>query len=457
MKILLISSNIAQTPYPVYPLGLSIVARALLDAGHEVHFFDMIQSQGSLDELGKKISDVSPGVVGISIRNIDNVNLLNEQRYIHIVRDIVKSIRKQTEAKIVLGDSGFSLMPEEILDAVGADYGIVGEGETLIVKFVDDAARGVYPDSRCISLSSRLKGNEIFPAHYDSELMKFYLQSGNMAPVQTKRGCDHRCIYCSYPLLEGNTFRSRPAVDVVDDIQRLIDEHDAKYLFFTDSVFNDGQGHYLKVLREMDKRNLSVPWTAFITPSRIEEEHIELMKRTGLKAAELGADAATDTTLKKLGKSFTFDDIVECNDLFARHEITTAHYYMFGCPGETRETVMEGIENIRGLRKTVSFIFMGIRILPATPLEKIAVREGLLPDGGGLLGPVYYIAPGIDRDWLEKTLTDAFSNVRHCVFPPDSLDSSLRFMHKLGYSGSMLEMLLSGRERKKRKRKHEPA
>ena len=457
MKVLLISSNIAQSPYPVYPLGLSIVARALLDAGHEVHFFDMIQSQGSLDELGNKISDVAPDVVGISIRNIDNVNLLNEQRYINVVRDIVTNIGQHTEAKVVMGGSGFSLMPDEILDATGADYGIVGEGETLIVKFVDEAARGVYPDSRCIGLSSRLEGDEIFPAYYDTELLKFYLQSGNMASVQTKRGCDHRCIYCSYPLLEGHAFRCRPAGDVVDDIQRLEEEHGAKYLFFTDSVFNDGQGHYLDVLQEMDKRGLSIPWTAFFTPAKIEEEHIALMKHTGLKAAELGSDASTDRTLRKLGKSFTFDDIVECNDLFARHEITTAHYYMFGCPGETRETVMEGVENIKGLQKTVSFIFMGIRILPGTPLAKIAVREGLVPKGGNLLEPVYYIAPGIDREWLEKTLIDAFSGVRHCVFPPDSLDSSLRFLHKLGYSGSMLEMLLSGRERKKRKRKHESA
>ena len=457
MKVLLISSNIAQSPYPVYPLGLSIVAGALLDAGHQVHFFDMIQSRGSLDELGEKIDAVSPDVVGISIRNIDNVNLLNEQRYIDVVTDIVTRIRRRTQAKVLLGGSGFSLMPDEILDATGADYGIVGEGETLIVKFVDDAGRGVYPDRRRIELSSRLAGDEIFPAYYDSELLRFYLQSGNMASVQTKRGCDHRCIYCSYPLLEGHAFRCRPAGDVVDDIQRLVQEHDAGYLFFTDSVFNDGRGRYLEVVREMDRRGLSVPWTAFFTPARIEDEHIELMKRTGLKAAELGSDAATDTTLKKLGKSFTFDDIVECNELFAKHEVTTAHYYMFGCPGETRETVLEGIENIKGLNKTVSFIFMGIRILPGTPLADIAVREGLVPDGGSLLEPLYYIAPGIEREWLETTLTEAFSGVRHCVFPPDSLDSSLRFLHKLGYSGSMLEMLLSGRERKKRKRKHEPA
>jgi len=90
MKILLISSNTASTPYPTYPLGLSMVAAALKNAGYDVYQFDFLVNNCSLEKLGYKIKQIDPDIIGISIRNIDNVNLLNEQRYIDAARNIVK-------------------------------------------------------------------------------------------------------------------------------------------------------------------------------------------------------------------------------------------------------------------------------------------------------------------------------------------------------------------------------
>ncbi|MDO9464143.1 MAG: lipid biosynthesis B12-binding/radical SAM protein [bacterium] len=447
MKILLIASNIASTPYPIYPLGLSMVAATLSNAGHKVYQFDFLQSNKSMEALCRVIKDSTPDIIGVSIRNIDNVNFLSEQRYIDVARDIVKMIRTQTSVPVVLGGAGFSIMPEAILREVGADYGIVGEGEALMLEFVANAEKGVYPKERCIQPSSSLKGEEIPSAYYDPKIMEFYLKRGNIGSVQTKRGCTHKCVYCSYPILEGTSIRCRDPKAVVDDIQLLTDTHKAKYIFFTDSVFNDDQKHYLNVVREMAKRGVSIPWTAFFKPEKLDDEIIALMKQTGLKAAELGSDAPADTTLRRLGKSFLFRDIIECNNSFVRANIATAHYYMFGCPGETRETVLEGIENIKSLKKAVSFIFMGIRIIPGTDLERIALKEGILSNGQDLLKSVYYISPNIDKQWLKETLTKAFSGIKHCIFPPDAGDTTLQFLHKLGYSGSMWDMLITGNKK----------
>jgi radical SAM superfamily enzyme YgiQ (UPF0313 family) len=176
------------------------------------------------------------------------------------------------------------------------------------------------------------------------------------------------------------------------------------------------------------------------------------MKKTGFVAAEVGADAACDRTLKKMGKSFTFSDVIACNDLFVRHGIATSHFFMFGGPGETPETVEEGIKNILGLQKCVAFIFMGIRILPNTPLARLAIQEKLIAAEDGLLHPVYYISPAVDRKWLEETLTKAFAGVRHCVFPPDAMDNSLQVLHKLGYTGPMWDLLLPGKKPRERTR-----
>ena len=85
---------------------------------------------------------------------------------------------------------------------------------------------------------------------------------------------------------------------------------------------------------------------------------------------------------------------------------------------------------------------MGIRILPDTGLAKIALRDGIITPDQSLLEPVYYISPKVDRVWLEKTLTDAFAKIRHIVFPPDASEDKLKFLFKLGYTGSLWDLLV---------------
>jgi radical SAM superfamily enzyme YgiQ (UPF0313 family) len=431
---------------------VSIIAAALTKAGHEVRQADFLVQNSSLEAIAAEARAFGPDLVGISVRNIDNVNLLHEQYYILNVKHIVSAVREVSQAKVLLGGAGFSLIPELILKETGADYGIIGEGEVLAVEFANNAACGVYPEERLIGSRMRLPGDQIQSALYDERLLEFYLHSGNIASVQTKRGCLYNCVYCTYPILEGSALRRRPPAAVVDDIEVLRDKFKTKYLFFVDSVFNDDEGAYLEVVDEMIRRKVSIPWTGFFTPRGLNDEIVERMKKTGFVAAEVGTDASSDTTLKRMGKQFTFKDVTECNDLFVRHEIATSHFFMFGGPGETVETVHEGIRNILGLQKCVSFIFMGIRILPGTPLARLAVKENLIAPEDGLLHPVYYLSPAVDKQWLEETLTKAFENVRHCVFPPDKMDNSLQVLHKLGYTGPMWDLLLPGKKPRERVR-----
>jgi radical SAM superfamily enzyme YgiQ (UPF0313 family) len=169
---------------------------------------------------------------------------------------------------------------------------------------------------------------------------------------------------------------------------------------------------------------------------------MQQMKATGLSAIELGSDAASDTTLKEMGKHFLFKDIEAAQKLFIDAGITVSHYFMMGGPGETQETVEEGIQNILRLQGAASFIFLGIRILPGTPLEKRALAEGVITPETDLFMPVYYFSPTISKDWLHERLLAAFKKNRHVIYPPNSMDSGLAFLHRLGFAGMSIDMLL---------------
>ena len=449
----MVSANVSVSPYPVYPIGCSVVAAALEGAGHEVRQFDFLRHDESLDELAAEVKSFDPALVGVSIRNIDNVNYLNERKFIPGVRDIVTRVRDVSPAKVILGGPGFSLIPGPILAATGADYGVVGEGEALMVDFARRAETGSWPAEKLFGPEMRLEGREMPSARYDPELLAHYLKSGNMASIQTKRGCPHSCVYCSYPVLEGRSIRSRDPEAVVDDMVRLRDEHGVKYVFFVDSVFNDDGGSHLAVVREMKRRGFSMPWTAFFKPTGLTDESLALMKETGLAAVEIGADAPCDATLRGMGKSFVFADIVSATDMLSRHEIPAALFYMFGGPGETRETVLEGIENIRRLDRCVTFAYLGVRVLPNTPLAALAAREGLVRPDDDLLEPVYYFPPGLDRKWTEGTLAKELGALRNCVFPPDANDDKLAILHQMRYTGPMWDLLLASRKKRERRKK----
>ena len=440
-RILLVSSNVATEPYPVYPLGLAVIAAALAADGHSTHQFDFLASGESEELLAARIAEVAPDYVCLSIRNLDNCDSLSSTGYPAIARRLVEVIREGTEAPVIIGGPAFSILPEELLAYTGADYGIVGEGERLVCELIRDLSQGKTPAS-ILRSSELLPGDQWGSPLYSGRSIGYYLEKSGMINLQTKRGCPHGCVYCSYPTLEGNRYRSRDPQAVVDDLERAKAQHGVESFFFTDSVFNDAEGHYLAVAEEIIRRGLTLRWCCYLRPEGIGRSELALMKRAGLYAVELGTDAASDTTLRSLGKGFRFADALEVNRACVAERLPCAHFVMFGGPGETMETVAEGLENLKQLEHTVVFAFSGIRILPGTPLLARAIKDGLLAEGDPLREPVYYLSPEVDVDQMNAMITAAFSNRRDRVFPPAEGQKRLAIMHRFGYRGLLWDTLI---------------
>jgi len=440
-RILLVSSNITTDPFPVYPLGLAVIASALAGCGHTVDQFDFLVSGESEEALRERIRSFGPKYVCVSMRNLDDCDSLTAATYPVIAKRLVEVIRETCSAKVIIGGSAFSILPEEILAFTGADHGVVGEGERVIGDLIRDLDAGGCPP-RVLRSEALIPGQELISPLYDSELVEYYLQHSGMVNLQSKRGCAHGCIYCSYPSLEGKAYRFRDPRAVVDDMEKAIADHQIGNFFFTDSVFNDSEGRYLEIAEEMLRRKQSLRWCCYIRPEGIGRQEIALLKRAGLYAAELGTDAACDTTLRNLGKGFTFADVLGVNRAFVAERVPCAHFVMFGGPGETRETVLEGLANLEQLEHTVVFAFTGIRILPGTPLRHLAIREGFLEEGTLLQDPIFYQSPLIEGTVMNELITAAFWGHRDRIFPPEVSKKMLAVMHRFGHHGLLWDTLI---------------
>ncbi len=81
--------------------------------------------------LAGVLSQFVPDIIGLSIRNIDNVDDANVKTFIGEIRELIGIIRQHSKGLIVLGGSGFTILPGELMTLLDADFGIIGEGERL--------------------------------------------------------------------------------------------------------------------------------------------------------------------------------------------------------------------------------------------------------------------------------------------------------------------------------------
>lgn len=432
MRILLSAANFCSDPYPVYPLGMSVIAGALAAAGHEVEQFDpmLFGPEKYRAEAAKRIAAFHPDLIGVSIRNIDNIDSrADDDELIHDSVKVIRFLRTLANVPMLLGGAGYSLYPERILALTGAEYGVAGVGEEAVVELAAALARGERPPPGVYRKKSEQQASPLYP----SEITDFYYGETHIIPIQTKRGCPFRCVYCTYPVLEGNVMRMRDLHEVLRDIELIRTKWPEAMLYFVDAVFNDPGRSYVPLIEAMIERKLTVPWTGFVTPARLRDGDLERMVESGMVAADLGVDAASDATLTGMGKSFSFDHVRCCCKKLLELGVGVTTSVMFGGPGETYETIAEGIRNLREIEPVYSVVFSGIRVLDGAPLVEIARREGkIAPDWDGL-GSLYYFAPGLDPDRVHAMLLEGFKGSRFCIYPPGSRNRDLQMIHKFGY------------------------
>ena len=440
-KVLMISANMMDDPYPVYPLGANLVISAVKLSGHDVILVDLLVD--GEEEIQKVLKEYQPDYIAFSMRNVDNVNFNEPYSFVFQYKSLLAKIREKSKAPIILGGTAYTIFPDEFLRFLGADYGITGPGEISLPKLIQQIERKSPPKMRIIQGESDRRCNNGYFLLREPRLAGFYLNKGGMLNIHTKRGCPHQCLYCSYPSLEGDEYIFRQPEAVVDEIVYLKEKYGADFIFFTDSVFNDNNNKYLLIIEEMVRRDVSIPWTCYMRPAVFHSNDILLMKRSGLHSVEWGTDCASDRTLKGMRKSFCWDDVRRSSDLFAQQEIPGSHFIIFGGPGETPDTVAEGIENLSELEFCVVFAGIGVRVFPNTGICELAKETGLVQNESELFSQeVYYTSPEINVDWLHEFLVESFKSRKNWFFPWAGMAERNSFMHNSGLRGPLWDLLL---------------
>jgi radical SAM superfamily enzyme YgiQ (UPF0313 family) len=264
-----------------------------------------------------------------------------------------------------------------------------------------------------------------------------------MLNLQTKRGCHFKCVYCTYPHIEGHRLRLTDP-DAAAKTALKLQDSGARYFFITDSVFNADIDHSLAVARAFKKHGVSIPWGAFFTPLKQPADYFHTMADAGLTHVEFGTDSLSNAVLAAYRKPFRDERVFKAHQEAVDAGLYVAHYFLLGGVGEDKRTLSDTLDKAETLEKSALFFFCGMRIYPGTELFRIALKEGQARKEHSILDPVFYRSPMIGPEEIVEKLHEKAGGRINWVVGSGGEDTAdvIRRLYQRGHTGPMWDYLI---------------
>ena len=361
LKILLVNSNKFQYP-PVIPIGLEYVVTALEKHNHNVHILDLCFSDTPEKEVDKILNNELFDLVGLTIRNIDSAIYFNNQFFLSDFKSLVRCV-KEYNIPIVLGGSGFSAMPNEILKYLKADYGIVGPGEVIFPKFLElwqsnSLTQKIYNgwetglDKKLV----HMRGNKVdYPK---------YLKVEGIVGFQTHVGCNNQCPYC----IEANTpVHFKDISNIITELTHLVNQG-FNHFHTCDTEFNTNLNFSIDFCLALAKRNLGLKWAIYMKPTPYSENFFRLLHESKAYLITLSVDS--DERIQKSNK-YNYNDLTQIVNYCEKYDIKLAIDLLVGYPNEPLKSVKKMINFFKINRPFTVGISFNYRVYNHTPLASL--------------------------------------------------------------------------------------
>ena len=383
--------------YPVNtfvpPLGLLSLAAILEKAKIEVMVlpvFDYVYNQGMMipHKVIEELRVFKPDLIGIGFMSA-------EWKPAKFIIESLRTIFR--EAVIVVGGRHASNFPSEALDW-GADYVVVGEGETTLSELVSALCSGhsrgnikglAFLDAdkkiHFIPRENETSDLDIIPAYHLIPYQKFidtrmalvgrYMKAGWLV---TSRGCFSKCLYCRDPKF-GNKLRFRSMDAIIEDIRVQLKGYDLECFYIIDDMFAINEkrviefcDRFRKIQRESRKK---LYFAATARADTLTKPMIEALRHAGCTQLSIGAESGSQRILDFLGTKKKVLDTISAFEMLKGKHIDTFVNFIVGVPSEEEKDISETVELVRRIRPTlVSVSFL--TAYPGTSLYKLSLESG---------------------------------------------------------------------------------
>ena len=220
-----------------------------------------------------------------------------------------------------------------------------------------------------------------------------------LIPVQSRRGCPMKCVYCTTPRLEGAATRAWAPEQVASWLAHWHEQWGLTRFYFVDNIFNCPPAYGRRLCRAIKELRLPLDWSCLINPAFPDPELFHLIRAAGGAMVQVGNESGSELVLTGLGKGFDRNQVELTLKLLEAADLPYTCFLLLGGPGETPETVQESVAFLERYEPKMVNLKVGIRIHPGLPLHRLALAEGVVRPADNLLWPRFYLAPAI-REWI---------------------------------------------------------
>lgn len=386
MRILLINVPIRLDHPPVnFPTGLGIIAQMLVNAGHDVRILDANAHRYDNAKVVELAVAEQPEAIGVS----GLISTYNYQNF------LIPALRQALPKVPIISGGGCATAAFEPLFAhTPLDIAVIGEGEHTAVELLQTLDSGgelsevagiIYRDGeRLIRTPSRPLETDLdrFPmAAYRMFPTEIYAQyplwdSGKRSlNLITSRGCPMDCNFC-YNLFGHRSYRTRSAEAILEEVRFVRDNYDLGFVGFCDDNLTIKKPHLKAVCDGMRQENIA--WGCHGRVDTLDDERLEWMASSGCTWLGFGIESASPAILASMNKRITPQQAKDAILRTRRHGIFANTTFIFGYPGETRETITETLRFQIELG-ILTFGFFATPY-PGSQLWTVAKDKGLIPD-----------------------------------------------------------------------------
>lgn len=401
--------------------GLSVIGSVLVRAGYQVHILADVYGPVTAEEILALAPDA------VLWNGIDAT--------LPRVRELALEVRRRApQALFVLGGEAATLCPGTGLDF--ADVAVLHEGDETIVRLLDvvkvDGDLAAVPgilfcrDGNLV----RTKPNgrqcridyQLDPSLYrglaelgqTTNARRFAMWQGRLFtfPIQTSRGCDRACGFCTWPaLFGGKGYLERPVADVVDDVERLVRYAHLRNFMIVDNLFGRRREYALSLARALIER-FPRRRPSFIALMRADQfggngysvEDVRLLRQAGFKDISLGLESVNPESLLRHRKGVSLNRYVQAIEMLHAAGVRPCGTFGVGGGEDTLADIDRIVDFAREMRLYRLHVYTYCLVPGAPSME----RDGHLVisgvEGKYLHGHAALILP---RRMLPSTLQEA--------------------------------------------------
>lgn len=397
------------------PLGIGYLSAYLKANGYNVKIIDGLNRGFSLEKIVSECE--GSDFVGITCASAYFLEVIELSRLL-----------KNKDFKVIIGGPHPSALPGLTLKETQADYVVIGEGESSLLqllecignnKSVDGIPGVVTRGNRSAIKSLPVESLDSLPfpdwGQMDPRIYKKAPHGGlikcfPVAPVISSRGCPFECSFCASPFLCGRKIRFRGPQNVVDEIEYLIKKFKVREVHFEDDNLTLNRRHIERICELILKKKIKVHWATpnGVRVDTLDLELMKLMKRSGCYFIAFGIESGNQEILDGIRKRTDLATIENAVRLAKKAGIITQGFFIFGLPGETKETIRQTINFAKKLPLDKAQ-FLILDLLPGSKLwdELINKNEALNWEYKSYQ-EAPFVPEGLDRKVLSQELGRAF-------------------------------------------------